>query len=162
MVKMFLESTFSHDFMIPGSWHVNLGISGLENLSESQDLGIGIILGLNTLSDIKCFRYKNKNNVMKVPSFQLWRYIIQDTNAYNIHSLMHQIIEKKMFADIFGHSFCFHSISNPITHQMNGSFTSVQKAPNSICYEWKPEILSKHPVKCQFTPCNFVFRLLFN
>ena len=44
-------STFSYDFMIPGSWYVNLGIWGLENLSKSRDFVIGIIPGLNTSVD---------------------------------------------------------------------------------------------------------------
>ena len=43
--KIFKMSTFSYDFMIPGSRHFNPGISGLENLSKSRDFGIGIVPG---------------------------------------------------------------------------------------------------------------------
>ena len=37
------KSIFSDDFIIPGSRLLNPRISGLENLSESRDFGIGII-----------------------------------------------------------------------------------------------------------------------
>ena len=45
IMKNFKIPTFSYDFMIPGSRHFNPGISGLENLSESRDFGIGIVPG---------------------------------------------------------------------------------------------------------------------
>ena len=44
-MKNFKLSTFSYNFMILGSRHFNPGIWGLENLPESRDFGIGIVLG---------------------------------------------------------------------------------------------------------------------